>query len=145
MLTVNNFIEARKQLLEIVNTFPKTQKDIIFFDNWGFKEIIAHICGWDLYFTQVLNDFKKNNPSEYWGNIAAFNQKEIEKRKKFSEKELMTELTEVSNKFIEAFQNIGNKNNLPIWKNKKYTPADLLKIEIHHYESQTKLLKKYFK
>jgi uncharacterized damage-inducible protein DinB len=140
---ITDFIKAQKKLLDTVRKFPKEKTDLIFYGNWTIKEVIGHISAWDKYFTRVLKNLSKNIESDYWGNINEFNEKEVTKRKGWSLNKLIKELTESGNEFVKVYTNLSKALlNIKIWDKRKYTPQDILKIQIHHYESQIKQIEK---
>lgn len=138
-----DFNKVQKELLEVIEKFPKEKTDLIFYGDWTIKEVVGHISAWDMYFTKVLINFSKGIESNYWGNINEFNAKEVAKRKGWSLNKLIKELVGAGNEFIKTYNNLDKTLlNKKIWDKKKYTPQDILKIQIHHYKSQIKQIEK---
>ena len=143
MNKISDFERIQKRLLEKVEKFPKEKENKIFYGNWTIKEVVGHISAWDKYFTKLLINSSKGIESNYWGNINEFNAKEVVKRKGWSLKKLTKELAEAGDNFIISYNNLNKKLlNIKIWDRRKYTPQDILKIQIHHYESQIKQIEK---
>lgn len=137
MNKTTDFKKAQKDLLEVIEKFPKEKTGKIFYGDWTIKEVIGHISAWDKYFTKVLTNLSKGIERNYWGNINEFNAKEVAKRKGHKLNKLTKELIEAGNEFINTYNNLNKVLlNKKIWNNKKYTPEDILKIQIHHYKSQ---------
>jgi uncharacterized damage-inducible protein DinB len=139
----SNFIKAQEELLDTVEKFPKEKTNKIFYGDWTIKELVGHISAWDKYFTKVLRNLSGGIETDHWGNINEFNEKEVAKRKGWSLNKLTKELVGASNEFIKTYKKLDKKFlNQKIWDKRKYTPEDILKIQIHHYESQIKQIEK---
>lgn len=143
--TVKELTTVRNKLLQSIKKFPQDKRNHIFYGDWTIKEVIAHISAWDIYFAQLIKSHIKGNPIDYWGNINDFNKREVNHRIDMSLIQTINEFEKVSQEFINAFKKIPNDLiNQKIWPNRNYTPQSILKIQIHHYHSQTKqILKRY--
>ncbi|OGM11435.1 hypothetical protein A2Z22_00960 [Candidatus Woesebacteria bacterium RBG_16_34_12] len=143
MYTIADFKKVQKELLDAVQKFPKEKVDKKFYGDWTIKEVVGHISAWDKYFTEVLKNIIEGVKSEHWGNIDEFNEKEVAKRKSWNLEKLIGELVGAGKNFIKVYESL-DKDLLTkrIWEKKKYTPEDILKIEIHHYKSQVNQIKK---
>ena len=141
MLSIKELKKLRKQLLITIKAYPKNKLDKIFYGDWTIREVVGHISAWDIYFTKLLKNLGKNIIK--WGNINEFNKREVAKRKALNLEKLVKELEKVSEEFIKTYQALNyNLLNRKFWNKRKYTPKDILKIQIHHYESQIRQIEK---
>lgn len=142
-MKIDDFTKAQKELLRIVDKFPKEKQSLVFYGDWTIKEVVGHISAWDLYFTNLLKNFSKSKQTDFWGSINKFNEKEVESRKSKNFNQIKSELKLAGNQFVKVYKSLSEKSlSQKIWKDKKYTSKDILKIEIDHYESQFKQIDK---
>ena len=50
---VNQFTQVRKSLVETVLNYPDDKLGKIVSGEWNIKCVMAHIAGWDTYFTMI--------------------------------------------------------------------------------------------
>ncbi len=136
-MKIGDFLLVREELLRLIKTYPNEKTNEIFYGDWTIKEVIGHISAWDIYFANLLDSITSNNIIEPWGNIDDFNTKEVNKRKGKSMKVLIGELEETGKRFATCYKKLTvGELSKKIWKSKKYTPEDVLKIQTQHYKSQ---------
>lgn len=136
---INILSELHTKLLNTIQAFSIDKLDHIFYGDWTIKEVTGHISAWNSYFTQLFTSVSQGKPIDHWGSINQFNQKEVAKRHGHSLKQLAKELEETSQKLIDTYQKLDqNLLTQKIWPNRSYTPEKILKIQIHHYQSQIK-------
>jgi uncharacterized damage-inducible protein DinB len=146
---LKEFIEAREKLIKAINKFPSNKRNEILFGTWNLKDVVAHFCAWDIFFTNTIKQLKNNKPVPYWDNINNFNEKEVSKRESLSWELVYSEFINAGKDFVDEYSNIPKElENKIIWNNKKYTPKKLLEVNIHHYQKAQlkeilKLLKKW--
>jgi uncharacterized damage-inducible protein DinB len=146
---LQEFKEAREKLINAVDKFPINKRNEILFGTWNLKDVVAHFCAWDIFFTNTIKQLKNNKSVSYWENIDNFNEKEVLKREMLSWKLVYSEFINAGKDFFNEFSSIPKElENKIIWSNKKYTPKKLLEINIHHYQKAQlkdilKLLKKW--
>jgi hypothetical protein len=142
-MDIDSFNQVQKQLLDLLTKYTSLNEGKIFYGDWTIKEVVSHISAWDLYFASVLEALFNSKEIDYWGDINSFNTRAILTRRNKTLEELKSELKKAGDKFIKSYLSL-NENLLAkkIWKDKKYTPNDLLKIELSHYTSQIKQISK---
>ena len=143
--SISDLTTKRQRLLQSINKFPESKYEYTFYGSWTIKEVITHISAWDIYFTKLLISHVHGKPIDYWGSINDFNAQEVEKRKDMKLDQVINELKLASLKFINTYKQVPKaKLDQKIWPTRSFTPQSILKIQIHHYKSQTKqILKRY--
>ena len=71
---VNRFAQVRRDLLETVSGFPADRIEEALCGEWDIKCVLAHIAGWDTYFTKIVNLLRIGEDVPYWGDIEEFNE-----------------------------------------------------------------------
>jgi hypothetical protein len=56
MELVDRFAQVRRDLLEIVSSFPEDKAEEAACGEWNIKCVLAHIAGWDTYCTPITQD-----------------------------------------------------------------------------------------
>ncbi len=132
-MTISDFKKSQQKLLQATRDYPKDREGEKFWGDWTIKEVVAHIAAWDEYFSKLIS----GQVRDYWGNIDDFNAKEVVKRKTKTLPVLIKELEESGDNFAKVFERLDKKiSKRKLWPDKKYTPEDILKIQIHHYDDQ---------
>jgi len=138
-MTISDFKKTQQKLLKTIKDFPEENVVKKFYGEWTIKEVVAHIVAWDQYFSNLV----KGQTDKYWGDINEFNSREVSKRKSRSLQSLIKDLEASGNIFSQVFDKMDKKMfKRKFWTDKKYTPEDILKIQIHHYEDQIKQILK---
>ncbi len=132
---VNQFIKVRKEFIETLKKFPIDQVDKRLFGEWNLKDVLAHLAGWDTYFTEILSCLKRGNEIPYWSNIEKFNENSVGNRKYMSWNEVYDEFVSSGEEFIKEYLDVRQDyRSVRFWKKRSYTPTKILEINIHHYE-----------
>jgi hypothetical protein len=131
---VERFAEVRDQVLDAIRRFPARHRKDVLFGEWSLKDLVAHLTGWDVYFTTILRCLETAEKAPYWGNITKFNEASVEKRRASSWKKVYEEFVVAGHEFIRCYGQLSEKTaETRFWKSKSYTPASIIRINIHHY------------
>ncbi len=142
---LKQFKQSRLDLLAAVKNFPTAKESRIFYGDWTIREVVGHISAWDIYFSDLLSNFSSGKQVEHWGNIFEFNKNAVTLCKNKTLKKLTDELEKSGKQFNLTYQNLPTKAlEQKIFLKKKYTPKDILKIELDHYLSQIKQIEKRY-
>ncbi len=131
---VSDFKSAQAGFINALEKFPVEKVDETLFGDWNLKDVVAHFVGWDKEFTSALKSFRKGIQYTYWGKIYEFKEKVVSASKNKSWQEILAEFKKSGDDFIAGYA--GYPENLlshKIWKDKIYTPARIMEINIHHY------------
>jgi len=140
---IKKLFQLRQQIINIIHQFPADKRQVILFDQWSLREILAHLSGWDVFTAESVEKFKSGKLPVWGGKINIFNQKSLEQREKLTWTEIYNEFIASSQKMIDQYQSIDDKLwNQKIWPDKSYTPAKFLKIDIDHYQDHLEEIKK---
>lgn len=132
---LHQFVHVRAELQETLNRFPADRTEEVLFNTWRLKDVLAHIIGWDLYFTELVRRLKANDPIAHYGDINAFNAASVAQRAGRTWPEVYAEWIGSSAAFSEEYGNLDECWwNTPVSEAFKLTPALALKINIEHYE-----------
>lgn len=131
---ISEFSRVRAQVIELLNRFPVDRIDDILFDEWSLKSIVAHLAGWDRYFTDILKDLEGGMQAPYWGNIQKFNEESVARKIDDSWEEVYAEFVDAGEAFIKAYRQASlSLVEEKFWADRSYTPAEILEVNIHHY------------
>lgn len=105
------------------------------------KDVISHIIGWDIYFTNVIKFLEQGKQVPHWGNINEHNRKSVLGRKRLSWEKIYKQFIKASQVFTDKYKSIPDElQEELIWKDKSYTTLKLLQVNIHHYETHLKAI-----
>jgi len=134
---IREFIESRRELLEIIECFPVTRRELILFGEWSLKDMIVHFSGWASYQIKTLEQFKDSIEPKIPQNLKTSINKDLIQERAF------LSWDKVYNDFLRTSQLLINKyEGLPkelwekkIWNGKETTPKEFIQIEINHYKN----------
>lgn len=134
-ILVSEFKQARKNFIRLINTFPKERIELILFNKWNLKNILAHLSGWAKYQKDTLRQLKKGIKIEVSKNLKdSINNDFVASREKWHWDRVYHEFLKLSRDLIKEYESLP----AGLWKNKIYhdkkdTVEDFIKIEINHY------------
>ncbi len=132
---VNDYKEARAEIIGIINCFPIGKENDLLFDKWSLKNIVSHLSGWATHQIRALKDVKagvaSNAPADMKFKI---NNKYVAARAKKAWPAAYREFQLLSGKLLKDYQILPDKLwKNPVWNDDPTTPLDLIKIETNHY------------
>ena len=142
-ITIDKLINIRMELLDAVNKFDSDKREVVLFDKWTLKDVLAHLCGWDQLTAAVLINLINGKQSMWGKGVNEMNQESVNLHQPKSWNEIYNEFVAGSQKMIDEYSNLlENMWNQPLYPNKKFTPAKFLKIDIDHYQEHLEAIKK---
>lgn len=150
MELLERFIQVREDLLKTVSSFPEDKAEESVCGAWNIKCVLAHIAGWDAYFTMIGRRLRRGEEVPYWGddpywgeNMEKRNEALVKERGGRTWKEVRVEFVQSSEEFLKEYSNLrGELWNQRFWGGKKPTPAWVLKHNLEHYEEHRKEIEK---
>jgi uncharacterized damage-inducible protein DinB len=132
---LNRYTEVRQELIDLIKRFPENRVEEVLFGAWSLRQILAHLIGWDVYFTDLLKLLAAGQEPPYWGSIQEFNQLAIAQREDRTWQEVYDEFIQAGEAFIDTYSDVEDDvKDLRFWENRSYTPVKILKVNLHHYE-----------
>lgn len=133
---INNLELARKEIIEIINSFPKEKREKVFFGNWSLKNLVSHLSGWAQYQIDTLEKFKKGVHSQIPKGLKnSINVDFVNERASLSWDRTYQEFVDSTQKLINEYKKLPDQlKKRKIYDGKDITPAEFLKIEITHYQ-----------
>ena len=130
---VENLKKIIKELTKTIDRFPIDRREDVLFNQWGLKDVLAHISGWNLQRVKELEDFIKGNKIEVINNFDEFNHRRVNERK-FSTWEIVYgEFITSCTNLVKSFHSIpDNLINKKIWEDKSHTPLKWFDIDLSH-------------
>jgi hypothetical protein len=129
-----HFGEVRAEFLEVLRAFPAARRNEILFGEWSLKDVVAHLIGWDAYFADILASLKAGKEPPYWGSISRFNEPSVQRRRSASWEVVHDEFVVAGDEFLLRYAQLSpNLWHVRFWKGKRYTPATILDVNLHHY------------
>jgi hypothetical protein len=140
---VSRFAQVRSDLLETVKDFPADRVEEVVFGKWDLKSVLAHVAGWDSYFTEIVRLMRAGEKIPYWGNIDKYNEASVEKRKGRTFDQVYDEFVRAGEAFIWEYGDLEKGLwNKRFWEQGSSTPAWVVEINVEHYESHMEKIKK---
>ena len=131
---VNRFAQVRADLLGTVKGFSPDRVGETMFGEWDLKRVLAHMAGWDSYFTEIVRLLKAGEEPSYWGSIDEFNQASVQKRESDTWDKVNEEFVRAGAEFIVEYGNLEDGLwNQRFWEEGNPTPAWIAEINIEHY------------
>jgi hypothetical protein len=140
---LSQFTEVRDEFIEILQRFPAPRRSAVLFGEWNLKDVIAHLTGWDRYFTDILDCLQAGEEPAYWGNMTKFNEVSVQKRRESSWEVVYDEFVATGEEFIHRYDQLPEElRGGKFWRGRSYTPVRILEVNIHHYGSHLAQVKR---
>ena len=138
---ISRFVQTRRELMGIVWRFPEEKAEEAVCGEWDIKGVLAHIAGWDVYFTMILRQLKLGKDVPYWGdnsswgeNMEKRNEALVRERKGRGWNEVREEFVKASGDFLEEYSHLDEKVwSQRFWAQKNPTPIWVVKHNTEHY------------
>jgi hypothetical protein len=142
MRLVKRFAQVRSDLMKTVSGFPEDKTEEAVCGDWDIKEVLAHIAGWDTYFTMIARRLRMGEEVPYWGdnpfwgeNMEKRNEGLVKEREGRTWDEVRDEFVKASGEFLKEYSNLeGEVWNRRFWGQRNPTPAWVVKHNVEHYE-----------
>ncbi len=133
---LDRFENIRAEFIDVLDHFPDSKRTERLFNDWNLKEVVAHLAGWDRYFTEIADALEAGEEPPYWKSMTRFNEASVEKRKDEPWDSVFKEFVSSGEAIIHCYKQLpASLQDAKFWKNKSYTPVQMLEINIHHYEN----------
>jgi hypothetical protein len=145
--SVNRFAQVRGDLLKTVSSFPEAKAGEAVCGQWDIKCVLAHIAGWDAYFTAAVRLLKMGKDVPYRGDhVEKWNAAMVKEREGRTWNEVRDEFLKAGEDFLKEYGNLeGDLWNRRFWEQRKPTPAWVVEYNADHYEGHTAEIKKKLK
>ena len=143
MALVARFAQVRRDFLETTSGFTEEQAEEPVCDEWNIKCVLAHIAGWDTYFTMIVRLLRTGEDIPYRGdNIEKWNEALVKEQEGRSWNEVRDEFVRASEEFLKEYSNLdGELWNQRFWEQRNPTPAWVLKHNTEHYKGHLEGIK----
>lgn len=120
--------------MELVNRFPKDQREAVLFDKWSLKDMLAHLAAWNHVDAEHTERVRDGKEFEWISDWDAFNEQEVAKRKHLPWDAVVAELDASADYLIATFQGLPELIcDTPCGPKNKSSPRRWLIAEIEHY------------
>jgi uncharacterized damage-inducible protein DinB len=136
---LKQFTRARKSLVELVLNYPDDKLDEAVSGEWNIKCVIAHIAGWDTYFTMIAKLLRLGKEVPYRGDrIDRWNDEIVKEQAAKSWNEVQAEFVKAGQAFRREYGNLDQELwNRRFWEQRPATPAWVVKHITEHYKEHT--------
>jgi hypothetical protein len=137
MELVKRFAQVRKDMLETVSGFPAARVEEVAYGAWDIKGVLAHIAGWDTYFTMIVRLLKEGQEVPFRGDrIEQWNDAFVKEREDRTWDEVRDEFVQAGQAFLEEYSHLDEELwNRRFWAQRQPTPTWVIKHNTEHYET----------
>lgn len=141
---LDRFAQVRRDLLEAVSGLPEDKAEETVCGEWGTKGVLAHIAGWDAYFTTIVRLLRRGEDVPYRGDrIEEWNEALVKEREGRTWSEVRDEFESASQGFLEEYRALEEELwRRRFWEQRTPTPAWVVKHNTEHYEGHLDGIKK---
>lgn len=134
---INEFKKVRQEFIILIDQIPKRERDTLYIGEWTLKDLLSHFIGWANFQTKLVNDLIRGNEPANISNVQKYNESSVQVGKNWHWDKTYREFLKAGERLISSYLFIPKELwQKPIWKNKKTTPAKLIKIETGHYQGE---------
>jgi hypothetical protein len=150
MELVKRFAQVRSELLKTASAFPESKAGQTVCGDWNIKGVLAHIAGWDAYFTVAVRRLRIGKDVPYWGdnpiwgeNMEKRNEALVKEQKGRIWSEVRDEFVKAGEEFLKEYSSLeGELWSRRFWGQRNPTPAWVLKHNVEHYEEHREEIEK---
>ncbi len=118
--------------------------------DWDIKHVLAHIAGWDTYFTMIVRRLRLEEDVPYWGdhpywgeNMEKRNEALVKEREGRTWEEIRDEFVKASEEFLKEYNSLEREIwNRRFWGQRNPTPAWVVKHNLDHYAEHREEIEK---
>lgn len=130
---VEDFKTAREDFISVVEGFSADRRSVPLLGNWSLKDLLAHLSGWWLHQTEVLEKFKQGVEAERPSDVNGFNEQSVLARRDMGWEEVYEEFIKAGSDLIDGYSGLSEEDwKRKIWSDKDLTPKGFIGIEIKH-------------
>jgi hypothetical protein len=135
MELVNRFAQVRGDLLATVSGFPEDKLEEAVCGEWDIKGVLAHIAGWDTYFTAIVRLLRAGEDVPFRGDrIEGWNEALVKEREGRAWSEVRDEFEREGEGFLEEYRRLeGDLWSRRFWAQRNPTPAWVVEHNTGHY------------
>ena len=131
---IDEFCRVHGQMVEMANRSPEDQREVVLFDRWSLKDMLAHLAAWNHVDAEHTERVRDGKEFEWISDWDSFNEREVSRRQHLSWGATMDELTSSADYVVRVFRDLP----LAVWDKpcgpeNKSTPRGWLEAEIRHY------------
>lgn len=136
MEMVNQFDLARKELLDTVLSLTEEEAEAMVLGEWNAQYVLAHIAGWDTYFTSMAKQLRNGEEVPFRGDsIDEWNVRLVNERARKSWDEIRNEFVSAGEEFLAEYSGLATELwEQPFWIQRKPTPAWVVNHNTGHYQ-----------
>jgi hypothetical protein len=136
MEVADRFAQVRRDLLEKVSSFPGDKSGQAVCGQWDIKCVLAHIAGWDAYFTMIVRLLRNGKDVPYRGdNIEKWNAAMVKEREGRTWNEVRDEFVKASEELLKEYSKLeGESWSRRFWEQRDPTPAWVVKYNAENYQ-----------
>lgn len=125
--------EICDEMVKVIHNFPKDKIEVILFDKWSLKDVIAHINGWNKQKIFELDSLLEGKDVEKISDFDAFNENSVNDRKNVSWDIVFQEFVDSCRDLVEAYDSIpAEQVDVGVWPGSTMTPRVWLQIDLDH-------------
>ena len=133
---IEDFKKARLAFVRALDDFPEDRRKEALFNEWGLRDLIAHMSGWMVSATNNVKFLKRGKTPPWVESINEFNKENVERRKNWSWEKAYKELVKASGEFIKEYESLPEELwEKKYWSKRNFTPKRILEIEVKHWRN----------
>jgi hypothetical protein len=134
---LENFIKTKREVKDLIDSFPQDKREIIMFDKWSLKDVVAHLSHWMEDDLSALNNLMNGKNSYWYPDVDKFNEEGVNKRRNKTWDEVYLEFTRLINDLDAAYNKLSDEQfEQEMWQNLKGTPLRSIKVDIEHWREE---------
>ncbi|WKZ30964.1 MAG: hypothetical protein QY318_03915 [Candidatus Dojkabacteria bacterium] len=134
---IEKFEAVRDQILDVIDQFPREQRETLIFDKWSLKDIVSHLNHWMEHDLECLDSLKDGTEPFWHPDIDQFNLEGISARKDWTWDKVYNEFVQLSKQLLQTYRTFPVELwDKPIWEGRDLTPLKFLTDDIWHLEAE---------
>ena len=134
---INQLKKLREDIIYFVGKYPLDKRDVVIFDKWTLKDVLAHLSNWIIHDIDCLEALKEDGEPFWEPDVDEFNARGILDRKSKNWNEVLNEFSSLSQKLIEIYETLPNDLwEKDIWKGRGQTAKRFLYEDVEHWRNE---------
>jgi uncharacterized damage-inducible protein DinB len=135
MELLDRFGRAREDLIATVSRYPQDNVGDAVYGEWAIKCVLAHIAGWDTYFTTIARLLRTGKDVPFRGDrIQEWNEAFVRERAGRTWNQVRDEFVKAGETFLEEYGSLQEELwSRRFWEGRNPTPAWVVQHSAEHY------------
>ncbi|MEK7168649.1 MAG: hypothetical protein AAB778_01425 [Patescibacteria group bacterium] len=126
-----------KRVKDLIEQYPPERREMIIFDKWSLKDVVAHLNTWMEDDLKALENLVSGKEPYWEPDVDAFNKHGVDARKRMKWEDVYEEFVILIEKLNITYNNLPDHLfETKMWGKHDGTPLRSIHVDIKHWEGE---------